>query len=192
MRRGGFFGGPLGANVLICSGCVLPPPPPVEQRERGETEAGSKLLSEEEGLTLKPPPPMSLKGGLESLAKLMICLNCDSLLYVQWRVCVKLLVESILGLQRAVQRLAAVVMASIAGTKALLAVAGLLHGVRVVQQVIVRVEVIVVVAVMLLRRWRVRALATLAIDNLVALIGVHLVAKVCEKVKCVKPRDNTE
>lgn len=113
-------------------------------------------------------------------------------MYVQWRVCVQLLVESILGLQRAVQRLAAVVMASIAGTKALLAVAGLLHGVRVVQQVIVRVEVIVVVAVMLLRRWLVRALATLAIDNLVALIGVHLVAKVCKKIKGVKPRDYTE
>lgn len=96
--------------------------------------------------------------------------------------CVELLIESILGLQRAVQRLASVVMTAIAGTQALLAVAGLLHGVRVVQQVIVRVEVIVVVAVVLLRRWLVRALATLAIDDLVALIGVHLVAKVCEKI----------
>lgn len=102
---------------------------------------------------------------------------------MQWRVCVELLIESSLGLQRAVQRLAAVVMTTIAGTQALLAVAGLLHGVRVVQQVIVRVEVIVVVAVVLLRRWLVGALATLAIDDLVPLIGVHLVAKVCEKIK---------
>jgi len=49
LRLGGFFGGPAGANVLICMGW---PRPPVEQRDRGETEAGSKLLSDEEGLTL--------------------------------------------------------------------------------------------------------------------------------------------
>lgn len=74
-------------------------------------------------------------------------------------------------------------MAAVSCAQALLAVARLLHGVRVVQQVIVRVEVIVIVAVVLLVRRLVAALAALAIDDLVAVIGVHLVSKVCGKIE---------
>lgn len=108
---------------------------------------------------------------------------------MQGRVGVEILVEAILRLQGTIQGLASIVVTSVSGTQALLAISGLLHGVRVVQQVIIGVEVIVVAVG---RLWLLRVVFVLAtcgvgragvlpVDHLVALIGVHLITEVCRK-----------
>jgi len=109
---------------------------------------------------------------------------------MQWGVCVEILVETILRLEGTVQGLASVVGSTVSGTQALFTVSGLLHGVRMIQQVIVGVEMVVIAKWGLLLRM-VLVLATsgigwsrvLPVDHLVALICIHLVTEVCGKRK---------
>jgi len=107
---------------------------------------------------------------------------------MQWGVCVEILVETILRLESTVQGLSSVVRTTISSTQPLFTVSGLLHRVRVVQQVVIGVKMVVIAMGLLLLRV-LFALATpgirwsrvLPVDHLVALIRVHLVPKVCRE-----------
>jgi len=78
---------------------------------------------------------------------------------MQWGVCIEILVETILRLESTVQGLSSVVRTTISSTQPLFTVSGLLHRVRVVQQVVIRVKMVVVAMGLLLLRM-VFALAT--------------------------------
>lgn len=103
--------------------------------------------------------------------------------------CIDVLVEAILRLQGTVQGLPPVKMASVSGTKSLFTVARLLHGMGMVQQVIIGVEMVVIAVCLLLRvvfglapsgGWRSRGVS---IDHLFTLVSVHLITEVCGKIK---------
>jgi len=107
---------------------------------------------------------------------------------MQWGVCIEILVETILRLESTVQGLSPIVGTTVSSTQTLFTVSGLLHGVRVVQQVVIGVKMVVVAMGLLLLRVLfalptpgIRWSRVLPVDHLVALIGIHLVTKVCRK-----------
>lgn len=65
--------------------------------------------------------------------------------------CIDVLVEAILRLEGTVQGLPSIEVATVSGTKSLFTVARLLHGMGMIQQVIVGVEMVVVAVRLLLR-----------------------------------------
>jgi len=71
---------------------------------------------------------------------------------MQWGVCIEILVETILRLESTVQGLSPVVRTTISSTQPLFTVSRLLHGVRVVQQVVIGVKMVVVAMGLLLLR----------------------------------------